>query len=812
MAPDQNDSIETTGLDDLLAMLEAGNPEATDIMTAGEAGKESGEGDVDKVQTLSARRLREQERMASVSAGLQNTPREEQTPGFLGIEDVVAFKRLPKGSKIIEITVPTSTIDALHKALERLNLTRHLKKTEAPIKSPTDPTPETSDLTTEQFLVTSDQNALELLSIFQRRNEPAHITLYNAPDVPVLRINEHLLPIHAHIAAPRSPKDPRKDIFKTLDVVRPSGETTTITQASHTTTPKRFPAIHATVPSVMNTQARPEIPNNRSCTFLIIDINKLAGDEKSVQAIAEVTSRLSRSKDFQFTTDQDGNLVIIALAERAGGVLGGRWAKSIEEATNGTANMYLGFGTIKQEEGATVIEQYPTKERRETWQSMPPTIYTDTKQAENLGSGRNASLYQLEFGPTDQEGLSIVSKVERGAKKEALNVIGRDEIIARILKILSSEHPARALVFNGVAGVGKTTILEEIERLIPSTVLIRMDSTGEGLPGEGIIQFSEELATVMVDRLSPQMQEQYAKVLEHLYEFTNKPVHEKLDVASSRTETSLLKNTCLEALKILEIAQGAFPLIIDDTHHIDRASDDSLMEMAYEFNTESDSKVVVSQRHEERFRAEAQRTFVKKVNALRSRNTGLGEDGEERENVETILVEILDFTNPEIAKPYAKRFVPKELLTDASTGKPREIGDWILELAKGTGMPITMDDRLIQLASNPRNFIPGEDEIGASPEVIAEILVEAKKHSDLGVLLARRIEKLDPNNALAFQLLAIPQRTIKSGDLRDLVEYARRRQIGKGEEPEAYSIKDMVQQDYIVTADGTPADEVKGKT
>ncbi len=532
----------------------------------------------------------------------------------------------------------------------------------------------------------------------------------------------------------------------------------------------------------------------------------------AICSLVEITSRLSKSKDFQFTTDQDGNMVIIALAERAGGVLGGRWAKSIAKGTLLKANMYLGFGTIEKTEGAIVIDKYPSKEQREKWQKSQPAIYSNKNQAENLSEGRNATLYRLAYGETNHDDLSRVRAEEgEGKDEKKITMIGRDKELEKLRTLTSQKDPARLILANGVPGVGKTTIVEELAEEQPNSIFIKMDANGENLPGAGIIQFAEKLAEIANARLDSTQKDQYKGVLSPLNDFAAKSIPEKLDDASDDILVISIQKTCVDVLRILELTQGSFTLNIDDTHHIDRHSDEHLMNLAYQFIEETDSKVVLVQRHEDRYKSTAQKGLIKRVKRLKIRKTRTSkETADENPNIGTLNVEGLNFKDPEISKPYALRFIPKDLLINKATGQQREIGNWILDLAKGTDIPLDMDDRLMQLAKDPTNFIPNGNILNAKTEAIKKILEEFNTVTDLGVLMAKRVEGLEPKVRLAFQCLSIIRRPLSAEELVDLVKTIQRKLPSSPQEP--LDIIELMANNYIIATDGSHAKELKPET
>ena len=295
-----------------------------------------------------SRRLKKEE----VARNISEIPQSEQTAGILGINTKVAFHELPEGMKVIELTYASQNNKKIETLLNRLDITRPLNTTKAPITNSQDAPTVQGKVMTSFHVVPAEANAHALVQYFQEKNIPAHILLYEASSVPVIRINEEIRPIHPLIAQEKI----EKISAKRLDIIRKDGSRANNVNQAETQKIKKFSATHATESSVHHSQSTPEIINERGCTFLIIDINALADDPEAIYGLMEVTSRLSTSQDFQFTTDQDGNLVIIALAERAGGVLGGRWAKSIEIATEGKVNMYIGYGKTQKTEESIVID------------------------------------------------------------------------------------------------------------------------------------------------------------------------------------------------------------------------------------------------------------------------------------------------------------------------------------------------------------------------------------------------------------------------------------------------------------------------
>ena len=848
MAPNKVDpkSFDGIDLDELIRQAAESQPEEVDttrdeqegihVTTKGEEiGEEIGE------IKESARAKRARLKLADISAGLSSTPREEQTPGYLGMGEKVAFCELPEEVKVIELTFAPMHKASIEKMLTRLNLTRPMNSTDEPIMSPEDEPEEEKGLTSSFHIIPTDANVHALLSIIQERDYRIHITLYDYDNIPVFRINEDIRPIHPRVA---TESDVDKKIAnpprpKTMDVLRGETSKTTIHKIPTHANPRRFPAIHASEASVLNSQSRPDIRDNKGYVFLIVDINKIADDPLAIHELSEITSRLSKSKDFQFTTDQDGNLVIITPAERAGGVLGGKWAKSIEKATEGKANMYLGYGKTRKKEGAIVIDHYPSREKRERWQSLEPSIYSDSSQAENLSEGRNRTLFQLQFGETEFEDISQVEKVEQ-EDDERVRMIGRDEKLRELRTLTSQGNIARLIQVDGVAGVGKTTLMEELADEQPSSILVKMDSTGENLSGAALIQFAETTHKVAEKRLDQGVKDKYEGILAQLRDFVNMPDTEKLDIANSDSLSKNIKRTCIDVLKILETVQGAFTLMIDDTHHIDRHSDQHMMDLVYEFLEETDCKVILAQRHEERFKSKAQKTLVTRIGALKggkistiraaarersekrkregtlrsrlARMMGIGQKDEAKEdttpatkeknfNVATVKLDGLNFQDPKIAKLYAERFIPEELLIDDQTGEPREIGDWIFELAEGTDLPLVMDDRLMQLAKDRKNFIPRGNVIDVNPQAVRKILTEARETSDIGMLIARRVESLDPATKLAFQCLAILRKPIPSGELASLVRTIQTRRPGAKTSP--LELESLRVNDYIAAADNS---------
>ena len=638
------------------------------------------------------------------------------------------------------------------------------------------------EMITIYHLVPDIRNAYSIYKDAERAHIQATITVIDSSNVGTIRAGQNTAAIHPHFSR------------KTL----PSNETTLLHskggQIQRTTGPiesvegiKHFGKIPTmTAESVKSAKEAPgETPSQGFCEYLIID-TKFVKSLKGIKALAGQMSTPAAEKFIHFTQWND-YLVVISTEERAGWNIS-EMAEQISKATNQKAPIWKSNGEIEAHDGgAYSIEGFPSMEEMEKMaaeaqvladkKSKDLRIFIPNSNIKDINKGRRSTGKQISgIEGIEGEDFSVITKMDSKIK---LRVGGPDRLIGfeeEREALLESANPAikgNALtILSGNAGTGKSRLLDELEQQT-NTITISFDPSRKNVPFGQLAMAAEQIAV----HLTPKYQElrdayhksedegekqriaQVANQMARVLRYAQMSQDERIKEASNNP--SAVINHCTIALQAFE-QLGAFTLIVDDVHHIDRFSDGHVMNMVGDFlnNRNKNSKVVMAMRPEERYQSKEQAQLERKIG-------GLG--------VNKMMISPLDFQqgidseNP-LEDSYAYQFIYYSIREEKRTnseGQPRVLGEWYKELAGWANTPLELSDYMDEILSNPKNIVISENRIDLKDGVIESI--REKGGRDTQQYNINKVRALTKNERSVIAALAMLPSTISSSMLDKII-------------------------------------------
>ena len=357
-------------------------------------------------------------------------------------------------------------------------------------------------------------------------------------------------------------------------------------------------------------------PRMGLCTYLVVDMNIFnSGD---CREILDHLAVISQSKDYCINFDQAGNIVILALHERAAGMLL-IWGAELRKISRGRGHLMLGKGEIKTSDSDNlVVENYMNHSGSYCFQKLgicTPDFYSASYYVNQIQGTRDETLAKIiprgkplmGFLPID-----VKERVEYSVGGGPDRLIGCRQEYDCLKHVLNPNDPTKLVFLEGSAGVGKSRLSGEVINDLHNAIKISINPGGRSSPGSSLVDVVDQLSQFITLRFQPQKFKVPGRI-KKLLDFQGKNRNIKLLDSNGRPET--VCRLCTDALLCVEEELGNFQLFIDDIHHNDRASDSYMMEMVGDFlqRRTAASKVIMMRRPEERYASPAQDALKKSV-------------------------------------------------------------------------------------------------------------------------------------------------------------------------------------------------------
>lgn len=431
------------------------------------------------------------------------------------------------------------------------------------------------------------------------------------------------------------------------------------------------------------------------CSYIATGTD-IFSEEQMAKDVLEHLAVITQSKDFAVDFDQMGNMVLLALHERAAGRLL-LWASSLTKMTGSKAHILFGKGQIvKADEHNLVIDNYLTLPGNIYFQSLGaenPGLYSTDYYLEMMKGTRDQTLARIEGIETRKGFISInvIKRVDFSAGGGPERLIGYENEVAEIESALKPASSNKLIFVEGSAGTGKSRIIYEVTDELPNVVKISVDPAGRNITGFSLVDFAAQLGDDIKARYGAgQTVPQSIRLLQSFNDCSD---NEKLYEANRFPE--IVCSYCEEALSCLEKEIGPFTIVVDDIHHNDRFSDGFMMELFQDFLKKEDtfSKAIMLRRPDSRYASAAQENL--KINVGNVTTVSLEENGKPK----------LDFSNVAVASEYVLYSLPKEIRINPETGKPRAIGDWVTELGCRCETPFEMSSYLQGIVAHSSEYL-----------------------------------------------------------------------------------------------------------
>lgn len=423
---------------------------------------------------------------------------------------------------------------------------------------------------------------------------------------------------------------------------------------------------------------------------------RVFADEKMAKEVLDHLAVITQSRDFVVDFDQMGNMVVLALHERAADRLL-LWASSLKKLTGSKAHMLFGKGNIvTADEHNLVIDNYLTLRGNAHFQALKedtPDLYSTDYYLARMKGTRDQTLARLESGEAIKGfiPINVIRRVDFAAGGGPEKLVGYKNELAEIQSALKPSSKDKLIFVEGSAGTGKSRLMYEVTEELPNLVKISVDPAGRNITGFGLVDFAAQLGEDIKARYKTG--QAVPQRIRLLLNFNERSENDKLLEANRTPE--IVSAFCQEALLGLEEEIGPFTIVIDDIHHNDRLSDGHMMDLMQEFLNREDSYsiAIMLRRPDSRYASAAQENLKKTVANVTT--VSLEENGKSK----------LDFTNRAVAEEYVLYSLPKEIRTNPETGAPRAIGDWVVELGNRCKTPFEMTSYLQAIVSPQSKYL-----------------------------------------------------------------------------------------------------------
>lgn len=651
---------------------------------------------------------------------------------MIGFSEPVEIRELPQGFRVLKIEYPLFEQQRLLESLENSGLARPLSMTPV-IRNPQE------KLGSIQTLITSPSSLGHLR--LRSRADGLHLRLSMAANhTSVLFLQGAASGLCPELFAPG-----KQNISGNIDF-NPDAAPLIPWAESQTT---------SSLPQSLT------VPRLGFCSYAIFDINTRQPDLNWPELLKHLAV-LSRSTDFSYCFDQIGNLVIIALNERAIGRLS-LWSDSLKKITFTPPHLFLGKGEVtSSDEQNLVVAGYLPRAELERFHLMgqkAPDIYSTEKVLASIKGDRDETIVSLEQR-SFAEGLVAIDVEKQvnfhvGGGPDRL--IGYRDEFKQLVGALEEKEKTRLIFLEGEAGTGKSRLINDVSHTTSNVIKISIDPAGRNIAGFSLADFADQIGVHLREKLSVDRSDLPPSVV-NLLEFAEKSENEKLMEANKYTET--LCFYCLRTLEYLAEHLGACTVLLDDAHHIDRYSDGHLMNLIGELleSEQGHAKVVLMRRPEARYASIHQDNLQQRITDRKTVSLHKA-DGRPK----------LDFSEPELAEEYIFYSLPTEVRTNPNDGLNRMLGGWASELGAIASTPFELTSYLQEIVSDiPRYLLIQKDHVELTREG-AEKISKIQGKDMVVYHLERMREQLAPDTLKLLQVFALIGQKVASEET--LIEF-----------------------------------------
>ena len=498
---------------------------------------------------------------------------------------------------------------------------------------------------------------------------------------------------------------------------------------------------------------------------------------------------LSQSRDYCINFDQMGNLILIALHERAaGGLL--TWGEELRDLTHGTINLLFGTGeTARADANNLVIDNYMTHVGNDYLQRLAeiqPDFYSTDFYLRKMQGSRDETRVKVETAGDPLMGfvpIEVHKRVEYLAGGGPDRLIGYTQEFNDIKDALTGKTSHRLVFLEGSAGEGKSRLISAVTDRMPNVIKISIDPGGRGIPGFSLIDFADQLSQFVLEKFDVNTEEVPANI-QALLDFAEKTKNEKDLVANQDPEA--ICELCQKALLGLEEELGKLILSVDDIHHNDRLSDGYIMDIAGAFVRQSkNSNTIMMRRPEKRYASLAQDNLKRSVkNCL----TVSLHDSDNKPK--------LNFKDRNITRDYVLYSLPEELRLNPETNENRELGEWAYTLGENCKSPFNMTSYMKDILAHRKDYlIIDKNRVELTPEGLERVQKVQGKEMVIYHLENIR-EQLLPDELMMLQAFAmVGFKNSKLGTIQKFMELA----FGFPAEKTAEIMKILVEKGYLVS-------------
>ncbi|MDA1060933.1 MAG: ATP-binding protein, partial [bacterium] len=502
-----------------------------------------------------------------------------------------------------------------------------------------------------------------------------------------------------------------------------------VSQREISTPATYFPPVHSTREAIKSAKRETQLAPRREgkCTYMIIDPNLLLKDPNDaphVKRVFQTISGLAQSQDFYITSDNRGNVVVIALTQRAGGSLA-RWANATFDSTGQRANILLGNGELRKSTNSLVINGYPNIEELDNIREIGSNkreIRVRNSDFHSLSSGRDSTLFQFRSRRDQQNPdflqIRITPEIQLKVGGGPDRLIGYEQELEDLREATSSSSETRLSILKGNAGTGKSRLLHELVSRNPSSIVLSLDPAGQHIQGDALVTVANQLAKTLKSKLSTN--EKRSSQIAPLLEFYDNGEIYKL--AKAQKDPDDVVTICLNALKAYESKEGGFTLVLDDVHHTDRHSDIHLMKLINSFLDQSSGKAILAMRPEERFHSKVQMALESTIQSIFTNKSGRGKYVKHISLIDNDGKPKLDLSDTQTAHDYVFYSLPEERRTNPDNGEPRSLGDWPKQLGEIANTAFEFTTYINAILEKPDLYlIVGKEQIDLQPEALTRI-------------------------------------------------------------------------------------------
>jgi len=450
------------------------------------------------------------------------------------------------------------------------------------------------------FLFTNTSSSMNIETILRKKAQGAPFITKVIPgtDVSTFRAGNSIAIFHPEAFIPFEELVKIKDKTRTKDITLP------------TFTPDGQPESlsPAKLAAAQEQELRP-LPPESPCSFVILDPKNLK-DPEIAKALKRELSLLSSDKVYM--DQHNGFIVVMAAASERTGSPSRHILDRVSMIAGCPVQQWYEPGDSKTDSKKWWIEGFPKLAELRAFKDMPSSTLNAVTPEEHTieeDDDRDDTHHQLKYGQIMEiygirlaEIKEIISEIKLrlgGPDK----VIGFDKAIITLLEYLEfSNRNTTVVALEGVAGRGKSTLIEQVKKLLEPTGIPYLDTSlmpgQRNNPGFQIILMASQVSK-SIKRQEGTSQD--GPGIKALHEFEAKSEEGKIKYAM-QNDYSTIKNLMLDAFE--EVGQFFFQ--VDDKQDADRISEPLIMELIQELaerthsrNSNINAKIIKGKRPEE---------------------------------------------------------------------------------------------------------------------------------------------------------------------------------------------------------------------